>query len=161
MKNKRVIFAHSINFTGPLVALAFGFPATGIAFCKIVFLKLTHSPIQSFVGANGLANPRDFLTPVAAYEDTTPTDGFQVVSKYQGHVFQCSQVSVTCIKFQLNTQNQKIAMVVGHKPLRKKPLDTPPPPKCVLSKFFCEKRGSQLPLTLLKISLIYGKKRKF
>jgi homogentisate 1,2-dioxygenase len=34
------------------------------------------------IGANGLANPRDFLTPVAAYEDQ---DGeFEVISKFLG-----------------------------------------------------------------------------
>jgi len=37
------------------------------------------------IGANGLANPRDFLTPVAWYEDRQAD--FTVVSKYQGHLF--------------------------------------------------------------------------
>jgi len=37
------------------------------------------------IGANGLANPRDFLTPVAAYEDI---DGaFELVAKFQGHLW--------------------------------------------------------------------------
>lgn len=40
-------------------------------------------------GANGLANPRDFLTPVAWFEDReTP---FTIVSKYQGKLFAASQ----------------------------------------------------------------------
>jgi len=43
------------------------------------------------IGANGLANPRDFLTPVAAYQDSTPSGGFQVISKFQGHLFQTVQ----------------------------------------------------------------------
>lgn len=34
------------------------------------------------IGANGLANPRDFLTPVAAYEDTT--GDFELVAKFSG-----------------------------------------------------------------------------
>jgi homogentisate 1,2-dioxygenase len=34
------------------------------------------------IGANGLANPRDFLTPVAAYEDIG--DDFEVIAKYGG-----------------------------------------------------------------------------
>lgn len=34
------------------------------------------------IGANGLANPRDFLTPVAAYEDTTGE--FELVAKFSG-----------------------------------------------------------------------------
>ena len=38
------------------------------------------------IGANGLANPRDFLTPVAAYEDR---DGdFRVVSKFCGNLWE-------------------------------------------------------------------------
>ncbi len=37
------------------------------------------------IGANGLANPRDFLTPVAEYDDT---DGeFEVVAKFQGKLW--------------------------------------------------------------------------
>lgn len=34
------------------------------------------------VGANGLANPRDFLTPVASYEDRD-VDDYRIVTKYQ------------------------------------------------------------------------------
>lgn len=34
------------------------------------------------IGANGLANPRDFLTPVAAYEDTSGE--FEMVAKFSG-----------------------------------------------------------------------------
>jgi homogentisate 1,2-dioxygenase len=38
------------------------------------------------IGANGLANPRDFLSPVAAYEDR---DGdFHIVSKFLGRLWQ-------------------------------------------------------------------------
>jgi len=37
------------------------------------------------IGSNGLANPRDFLTPVAAYEDV---DGaHDLVAKFQGHLW--------------------------------------------------------------------------
>lgn len=37
------------------------------------------------IGANGLANPRDFLAPVAAFEDR---DGdFQVIAKFQGRLW--------------------------------------------------------------------------
>ncbi|KAL3261053.1 hypothetical protein MRX96_046194 [Rhipicephalus microplus] len=42
------------------------------------------------IGANGLANPRDFKTPTAWYEDRD-VNGFVVVSKYQGCLFQASQ----------------------------------------------------------------------
>jgi len=41
------------------------------------------------IGANGLANPRDFLTPVAWYEDRTAD--FTIVNKYQGHLFEAKQ----------------------------------------------------------------------
>lgn len=39
------------------------------------------------IGANGLANPRDFLAPVAKYEDV---DGdFEVVTRFQGALWKC------------------------------------------------------------------------
>lgn len=41
------------------------------------------------IGANGLANPRDFLTPVARYEDLD--EDYEIVSKYQGKLFSCEQ----------------------------------------------------------------------
>ncbi|CAH0563916.1 unnamed protein product [Brassicogethes aeneus] len=40
------------------------------------------------IGANGLANPRDFLTPVACYEDSD-VKNYEVVVKYQGRMFVC------------------------------------------------------------------------
>lgn len=43
-------------------------------------------------GANGLANPRDFLCPVAWYEDVD-TNKYVVVSKFQGSLFSNTQVS--------------------------------------------------------------------
>lgn len=41
------------------------------------------------IGANGLANPRDFLTSVARYENTE--EGYEIVAKYQGKLFVCQQ----------------------------------------------------------------------
>ncbi|XP_013078616.2 homogentisate 1,2-dioxygenase-like isoform X1 [Biomphalaria glabrata] len=41
------------------------------------------------IGANGLANPRDFLTPVAWFEDKEVE--FTVVNKYHGHLFEATQ----------------------------------------------------------------------
>ena len=38
------------------------------------------------IGSNGLANPRDFLTPVAAYEDIE--GDFRLIAKFQGHLWQ-------------------------------------------------------------------------
>ncbi|MCS6805295.1 MAG: homogentisate 1,2-dioxygenase [Acidobacteriota bacterium] len=40
------------------------------------------------IGANGLANPRDFLTPVASFEDRE--GAFQWVTKFQGHLWVAS-----------------------------------------------------------------------
>jgi homogentisate 1,2-dioxygenase len=42
------------------------------------------------IGANGLANPRDFEIPSAWYEDRD-IPGFQVISKYQGALFVAEQ----------------------------------------------------------------------
>ncbi|XP_052869035.1 homogentisate 1,2-dioxygenase [Anopheles cruzii] len=42
------------------------------------------------IGANGLANPRDFLAPTASFEDRT-VDGYRIVSKYQGALFLAKQ----------------------------------------------------------------------
>jgi homogentisate 1,2-dioxygenase len=46
------------------------------------------------LGANGLANPRDFLTPVAWFEDRRPSDGYTVISKFQGALFSAKQVII-------------------------------------------------------------------
>lgn len=46
----------------------------------------------SCAGANGLANPRDFLVPVAWYEDRQVPGGYTVISKYQGKLFAAQQV---------------------------------------------------------------------
>ncbi len=37
------------------------------------------------IGANGLANPRDFLIPTASYEERT--GDFELIAKYQGHLW--------------------------------------------------------------------------
>jgi homogentisate 1,2-dioxygenase len=37
------------------------------------------------IGSNGLANPRDFLSPVAAYEDLE--GDFELVTRFQGHLW--------------------------------------------------------------------------
>ncbi|CAH0382059.1 unnamed protein product [Bemisia tabaci] len=41
------------------------------------------------IGANGLANPRDFLTPVAWYEEFD--EPHVIISKFQGHLFETVQ----------------------------------------------------------------------
>ncbi|KAF1719113.1 homogentisate 1,2-dioxygenase [Pseudoxanthomonas wuyuanensis] len=40
------------------------------------------------IGANGLANPRDFDTPVAAYEDIEGE--FELIAKFQGHLWRAA-----------------------------------------------------------------------
>ncbi|CAH1110085.1 unnamed protein product [Psylliodes chrysocephalus] len=54
-----------------------------------VFGRHFELPDLGPIGANGLANPRDFLTPVAYYDDVDEV--FQIVSKYQGKLFTCEQ----------------------------------------------------------------------
>ena len=44
------------------------------------------------IGANGLANPRDFQIPSAWYEDRD-VDGYKVLVKFQGHLFSFTQVT--------------------------------------------------------------------
>lgn len=46
------------------------------------FGALLQLPDLGPIGSNGLANPRDFLTPVAAYEDAE--GDFELVAKFQG-----------------------------------------------------------------------------
>ncbi|XP_028138785.1 homogentisate 1,2-dioxygenase [Diabrotica virgifera virgifera] len=54
-----------------------------------VFGRHFELPDLGPIGANGLANPRDFLHPTAWYEDVE--ENFEVVSKYQGKLFVCEQ----------------------------------------------------------------------
>jgi homogentisate 1,2-dioxygenase len=49
------------------------------------FGALLRPPDLGPIGANGLANARDFLTPVASYEDVE--GDFELVAKYQGALF--------------------------------------------------------------------------
>ncbi|KAM7433993.1 hypothetical protein ABFA07_015828, partial [Porites harrisoni] len=48
-------------------------------------------PHRGPIGANGLANPRDFLTPVAWLEDRDVSSGFTVISKFKGKLFKAIQ----------------------------------------------------------------------
>ena len=49
------------------------------------FGALMRLPDLGPIGSNGLANPRDFLTPQAAYEDVE--GDFELVAKFQGHLW--------------------------------------------------------------------------
>ncbi|MFZ4289682.1 homogentisate 1,2-dioxygenase [Variovorax sp. HJSM1_2] len=46
---------------------------------------LLRLPDLGVIGSNGLANPRDFLTPVAAYEDREGS--FELVARFQGRMW--------------------------------------------------------------------------
>jgi homogentisate 1,2-dioxygenase len=52
------------------------------------FGSLFRLPELGPIGANGLANPRDFLTPVAAYEDRD--EPFELIQKYGGALWTTS-----------------------------------------------------------------------
>lgn len=44
------------------------------------------------IGSNGLANARDFLAPTAAFDETpAPAGGYQIIKKYGGSLWACSQ----------------------------------------------------------------------
>lgn len=49
----------------------------------------SYFPILNLKGANGLANPRDFLTPVAAFEDKN--EPFTILNRFQGAMFEAKQ----------------------------------------------------------------------
>jgi homogentisate 1,2-dioxygenase len=49
------------------------------------FGALLRLPDLGPIGSNGLANPRDFETPVAAYEDVE--GNFELIAKFQGHLW--------------------------------------------------------------------------
>lgn len=57
---------------------------------KTVLKVLIITKLCFVLGANGLANPRDFLTPVAWFEDIEILS-YQVISKFQGAFFQALQ----------------------------------------------------------------------
>ncbi len=48
-------------------------------------------PYRGAIGANGLANPRDFLYPEAAYEDSSET--YHLTKKFAGQLFNAEQPS--------------------------------------------------------------------
>lgn len=65
-------------------------PASHFA-CRLLKENLASLSLSA-AGANGLANPRDFLVPVAWYEDRQVPGGYTVISKYQGKLFAAQQV---------------------------------------------------------------------
>lgn len=50
--------------------------------------------MYDILGANGLANPRDFLYPVAAFEDKS-VDEWNSYVKFDGRLYVSKQVNIT------------------------------------------------------------------
>ncbi|KAL5457206.1 hypothetical protein EMCRGX_G034451 [Ephydatia muelleri] len=83
--NEIVIIPQGIRFT----VNVFG-PTRG--YILEVFNGHFQLPNLGPIGANGLANPRDFLSPVAWYEDRElPGNDYTVISKFQGKLFAAKQ----------------------------------------------------------------------
>ncbi|TKY89736.1 hypothetical protein EX895_001521 [Sporisorium graminicola] len=76
----------SVNFD-PSVNVSASNPAFGYI-CE-TFKGHFELPDLGPIGANGLANPEDFETPVATYEDTN--EDWQVINKFMGRFFEYSQ----------------------------------------------------------------------
>jgi homogentisate 1,2-dioxygenase len=54
---------------------------------------MVNKPSTKSIGSNGLANPRDFLIPNAAYEDIEAAavgQDFELIAKFQGHLWRAS-----------------------------------------------------------------------
>lgn len=64
----------------------------------------THFKIPDLgpIGANGLANPRDFEIPTAWYEDRDVKD-YRIVAKYQGALFSFTQVICSVLIAAINS----------------------------------------------------------
>lgn len=77
-----------LNSSGAPLPLFLSSPISGYI-CEI-FDGHFQIPDLGPIGANGLANPRDFLTPVAAFDDRQVKD-FVVYSKFGGEFFSYTQ----------------------------------------------------------------------
>ena len=55
----------------------------------IILKKVSEICPSLAAGANGLANPRDFQSPVAAFEDRE--DSYRVIVKFNGELFEAEQ----------------------------------------------------------------------
>jgi homogentisate 1,2-dioxygenase len=87
--NEIVVIPRGIRFR---VSLPDG-PSRG--YILEVFDRHFELPDLGPIGANGLANPRDFLYPVAAYEDKENLS-FEIISKFQGNLFSAKQNHSPC-----------------------------------------------------------------
>lgn len=75
-----------------LVCLMVNYQVTMIRLISNFKYTIGYKAFMVFLGANGLANPRDFLVPVAWYEDGQTAEGYTVITKYQGKLFEAKQV---------------------------------------------------------------------
>lgn len=57
---------------------------------KFIISKINWLHFDKFSSANGLANPRDFLTPSAWFEDRD-VENYEIISKFQGVLFKALQ----------------------------------------------------------------------
>ena len=71
----------------------FSIEVTGPTRGYILEVYDTHFQLPNLgpIGANGLAAPRDFLSPTAAFENREIPTGYQIISKYQGALFVAMQ----------------------------------------------------------------------
>jgi homogentisate 1,2-dioxygenase len=74
------------------IGMRFSVAVEGEARGYIVEVFDTHFKLPDLgpIGANGLANPRDFQTPTAWYEDRD-VEGYKIQTKYQGALFNITQ----------------------------------------------------------------------
>ena len=72
-----------------LYVFRFSVEVTGQTRGYILEVYDTHFQLPNLgpIGANGLAAPRDFLSPTAAFEQREVPNGYQIISKYQGSLF--------------------------------------------------------------------------
>ena len=66
-----------------------------------------------FSGANGLANPRDFLYPTAWYEDVD--EDYTIFNKYQGKLFTAKQVIQAIQGFRVLQFIERISHMLSYK----------------------------------------------
>ena len=59
--------------------------------CEVFATRGFILPDLGPIGANGLAEPRDFLHPLATYEDRHCPNGFRITTKYAGKIFETTR----------------------------------------------------------------------
>jgi len=90
-RNLRITICPASTSASPTAA-ASGSDTTDPSACRGYVLEVFASrgfvlPDLGPIGANGLAEPRDFLSPSAWFEDRACPDGFVITTKYAGELF--------------------------------------------------------------------------